>query len=78
MLLWPVAIGTGTACVAAQGLLTLLFAKWLPDGIYRREPAFLAHQIVAFPVMCLVAYIGTVAWFFPDEESQQMASTVVR
>lgn len=65
--LW-LAICVGTICLFLQGLLTLLFAKLLPDGWWRRQPGFLAHQVIALPFMCVVAYIGTAAWFSPDRE----------
>jgi len=57
------ALQVGLACIAAQGVLTLLFAKVLPDGFWARKPGFLAHQIIALPMMIIVAIIGTRAWF---------------
>ncbi|EOD11979.1 hypothetical protein EMIHUDRAFT_449548 [Emiliania huxleyi CCMP1516] len=70
-----VLFGTGLACATAQAFFTLLFARLLPDGIWRREPGFLAHQAVGLPLMLIVAGVGTVAWFFPDEASQKLAAT---
>lgn len=56
-----VALVAGCACAAAHLLLALLFSV-LPDGPWRRHPGFLAHRVVALPLMVLLAAIGTPAW----------------
>ena len=33
------------------------------EGFWSKQPAFIAHQFVAFPLMIYVTYTGTLAWF---------------
>jgi len=60
------ALYVGVACLVLQAILTLLFTKLLPDGWWRRQPGFLAHQIIALPLMLVVAWIGSSAWLASD------------
>jgi len=57
------ALYVGIACLLLQGLLTALFATLLPQGWWQRQPGFLAHQIIALPLMIYVASVGTARWF---------------
>lgn len=68
-------VGVGLLCVGAQVILALLFGRLLPDGIWRRQPGFLAHQIIGFPLMIVISVMGFQAWFFPDESSVATAAT---
>lgn len=62
--------GVGIGCLCAQGVLTIAFAKLLPEGgFYRNQPGFLAHQLVALPLMFFVAWVGTRAWFSERDAS---------
>lgn len=73
---WGLALSVGLVCLASQyALQSLLASTVLGDGWWRREPVFLAHQIIALPLMLLVAAIGTRAWFFPDEVDLSTGST---
>ena len=56
-------LGVGLACLAAQKLLELLLSR--TRGIWSKQPTFVAHQIVAFPLMLYVATVGCAAWFSP-------------
>ena len=51
-------LGTGIACAAAQCVLWLLFSFALGDGPWRREPGFTAHQVICFPLMIYLTYLG--------------------
>lgn len=64
-----IALFTGFGCLAAQGALQYLFARALPDGFWRRKPALVAHQLIALPLMFLVAAIGCRAWFSSARET---------
>lgn len=57
---------TGAACLLAQAALTLLFARVLPDGVWRQQPAFAAHQVVALFVMVVMSVLGCLAWWAPE------------
>ncbi|KAL1505102.1 hypothetical protein AB1Y20_008861 [Prymnesium parvum] len=72
---WSVALGTGAVCAALQAVLWLLFSRWLPDGVWRREPGFLSHQIIGLPLMVIITAIGAAAWFFPSDEATQLSAT---
>ena len=61
-----IAAVTGGVCLAAQAWFTLLFARLLPDGPWRSQPAFAAHQAVALPLMILVSVLGCMAWLAPE------------
>ena len=49
---------TGIACATAQCVLWLLFSFALGDGPWRREPGFTAHQVICFPLMIYLTYLG--------------------
>ena len=51
-------LSTGIACATAQCALWLLFTFALGDGPWRREPGFTAHQVVCFPIMIYLTYLG--------------------
>ena len=51
-------LSTGIACSTAQCVLWLLFTFALGDGPWRREPGFTAHQVVCFPLMIYLTYVG--------------------
>ena len=53
----------GLCCAIAQALLTLLFARM--PGFWSQKPAFVAHQVVALPLMLYVAYLGCAGWSRP-------------
>ena len=67
---------TGLLCLGSHLAGVLLFKHLLPDGAWRRHPQFLAHQMVALPLMLVCTYIGCAAWFFPGPEESATASTV--
>lgn len=66
-------LGVGLSCLGAQKLLDFLLSR--TPGFWSKQPTFVAHQIVAFPLMLYVASVGCAAWFsprpadhgFPDE-----------
>lgn len=66
-------VGLGLA--AAQLLLTALCASPL-GGFARRQPAFVAHQIITLPLMAYIACLGCSGWFFPTPEASALASTI--
>ena len=76
MLLSPTALGFGLGSLAAQALLSALLAV-LPAGPWREQPAYTAHQAIAFGVMVYVAMIGTWAWFWPDEQLIAASASVL-
>jgi len=51
-------LSVGAACAMAQCVLWLLFTFALGDGPWRREPGFTAHQVVCFPLMIYLTYLG--------------------
>jgi hypothetical protein len=61
----------GAVCLTAQCILTWLFTA--VPGFWRKQPAFVAHQLVALPLMLYVAYFGCTAWL-----SSRPASTEER
>lgn len=67
----------GLELLAAQLLLSLLFAKVLPHGPWTAEPGYTAHQVVCLPLMVYMAFTGCVAWFGSysglDAESRVLA-----
>ena len=67
---------TGLVCLGSHLIGVLLFKRILPDGAWRRHPQFLAHQMVALPLMLVCTYIGCSAWFWPSPEERVAASTV--
>mmetsp|Transcript_23944 Transcript_23944/g.35562 ORF Transcript_23944/g.35562 Transcript_23944/m.35562 type:complete len:308 (+) Transcript_23944:89-1012(+) len=71
--LTPIAILIGVTCLVAQIFLTLLLdkrifpRKW--QGPWNDLPGFTAHQLIAFPLMCILTYYGMRDWFYnPDKE----------
>ena len=70
------ALYVGVACLVLQAILTVLFAKLLPNGWWRRQPGFLAHQLIALPLMLVVAWIGTSAWFDADRPAGTAESRI--
>ena len=67
---------TGLVCLGSHLTGVLLFKHVLPEGTWRRHPQFLAHQMVALPLMLVCTYIGCAAWFLPSPEESAAASTV--
>ena len=67
---WDVVVCVGVSCLALQLALTSLFK--CVGGFWSREPSFLAHQVIAFPLMVFLAVVGGTAWF----ESISGASTL--
>ena len=55
---YGVLFSAGIACATAQCVLWLLFSLALGDGPWRREPGFTAHQVVCFPLMVYLTYLG--------------------
>ena len=76
MLVDTVVVVTGLICLVSHVASVVLFKYLLPDGAWRRHPQFLAHQVVALPLMVVCAWIGTKSWFFPTPEERLAASTV--
>ena len=70
------AIKVGAGLAAVQLLLGAILASPFASPIARREPAFIAHQLVTLPLMIYVSYLGCAGWFFPDEDAQELAATV--
>eukprot|EP00984_Skeletonema_dohrnii_P012102 scaffold4867_cov136-Skeletonema_dohrnii-CCMP3373.AAC.12 len=71
--LTPIAILIGVTCLVAQIFLTLLLdkrifpRKW--QGPWNDLPGFTAHQLIAFPLMCILTYYGMRDSFYnPDKE----------
>mmetsp|Transcript_26762 Transcript_26762/g.41211 ORF Transcript_26762/g.41211 Transcript_26762/m.41211 type:complete len:315 (+) Transcript_26762:92-1036(+) len=71
--LTPIAVLIGVTCLVAQIFLTLLLdkrifpRKW--QGPWNDLPGFTAHQLIAFPLMCILSYYGMRDWFYnPDKE----------
>lgn len=58
-----VALTTGLGCLGAQLGLYVLFAYVLPDGPWRKEPGFTAHQVIALPLVCFLTYVGGSAFY---------------
>ena len=71
-----VSIVTGLVCLGTHGASVLIFRYLLPDGAWRKHPQFLAHQVVALPLMVVCAWIGTAVWFFPTAEQAAAAASV--
>ena len=73
---WGLAIAVGVGCLALQFVLQwLCTSSLLPDGWWRKQPVFLAHQAIALPLMVYCAVVGTKAWFFPAAADVLTAST---
>eukprot|EP00985_Skeletonema_marinoi_P018532 scaffold10388_cov115-Skeletonema_marinoi.AAC.2 len=71
--LTPIAVLIGVTCLVAQIFLTLLLdkrifpRKW--QGPWNDLPGLTAHQLIAFPLMCILTYYGMRDWFYnPDKE----------
>jgi len=70
---YPILVASGVASLAAQVILTGVFAKMKP---FDKEPGFMAHQVVAFVLMVLLTVVGAKIWLFPDDEAGKIASTL--
>lgn len=57
-----IVLSVGLSCLCMQLILTVCF-KHLIVGIWSREPAFVAHQVIALPFMVYLAFVGGSAWF---------------
>jgi len=68
------AVIAGSVCAMVHIVCAALFAYVLPDGPWRKYPGFLAHRVVALPLMVVLGAIGTPAWM----RSQQMVTTTER
>ena len=69
------AVEVGIGLAVCQLLLTALCASPV-GGRARRQPAFVAHQLITLPLMVYVASIGSIGWFFPSPEDAALAATV--
>lgn len=79
--LTPLAIRIGVTCMAAQVTFTLLFnkrVKILPQGPWTHLTAFSAHQVVAFPLMVILTYVGWKDWFFDPNKDIEGATATSR
>lgn len=56
----------GAAFALSQATLAFLIAKFTPP-LWSQQAAFVAHQLIALPLMLYVAALGSVAWFSPRE-----------
>ena len=72
---YPTVQRVGIACAVTQCVLWVLFAKLLPNGPWRQEPGFTAHQLVCFPIMIYLAYSGFAAWYATDAKYALSAKT---
>ena len=52
----------GAGLLSAQVALWFIFAKLLPDGPWRAEPGFTAHQAIALPFVAYLAVVGLTTW----------------
>jgi hypothetical protein len=69
----PLVLNAGLFCLAAQGILHVLFAFVFPKGPWTEVPSFTAHQLVCLTLMIYVSYSGFVTWFFtPAPEGKFM------
>ena len=69
---YGLALRIGLLCLGVQLACTALF-KALPAGgsfDTTRFPVFLAHQVVALPLMILLTYMGCAAYYSPAADSQ--------
>ena len=62
---YETALIVGGCCAAVQLFCYLFFSTLAPDGPWRREPGFSAHQVVALPFMVYLTCVGAREWFFP-------------
>lgn len=63
-------IQVGLACLAAQTVLSAIFAYAVPgDGPWKQQPGFTAHQLVCFPLMVYLTLQGLVAWWYESDEA---------
>ena len=59
---YTLALYTGCICAVVHLLAAGLFAYVLPEGPWRKQPGFLAHRVVAIPLMLVLSWIGTPAF----------------
>ena len=57
-----VALVAGCTCASVHIVAACLFAFVLPDGWWRKQPGFLAHRVVAIPLMVVLSWVGTPAF----------------
>jgi len=63
----PIFLKVGATTAGVQVALRLLFAsKLVPAGPWQDEPGFTAHQVVCFPLMIFLTYLGWSTWFVDD------------
>jgi hypothetical protein len=74
-LLPPAALTAGLFALGSQLTLSALFAFILPQGPWTAQPAYTAHQAVAFVTMIYVTSVGAAAWFHPDAELLAASAT---
>jgi len=56
-------VAVGLACLCSQIVLWFAFTYVLPAGPWTSSPGFSAHQVVVFPLMIYMTYMGFVGWF---------------
>jgi len=60
----PFVMAVGCAAAATQvSLRALCRSELLPDGPWKQEPGFTAHQLICLPFMAYMTFIGTSTWF---------------
>lgn len=59
----PIVWQLGFSLMAAQCILSFLFAKVFPKGPWSDDPGFSAHQVICIPVMAYLTYQGFREWF---------------
>ena len=74
---YSVCLWVGLACAAAQVLLWIAFSFALGNGPWRQEPGFTAHQVVCFPLMIILAYLGVTNYYAPDDRFATPESRVL-
>lgn len=67
-LLPPLAVQVGLSCLAAQVILTGIFAVLLPAGPWTKLPGVTAHQVVCLPLMIYLAFQGFDIWFTQQDD----------
>ena len=69
VVLTPLVVQSGLACLGVHCLLYVLFAYVLPKGPWSELPSFTAHQVVCLPLMIAFTYAGFSFWFFSDKSN---------
>lgn len=69
------ALIVGGIASSAQIFFYCIFAYVLPDGIWRRDPGYLAHQVVCLPLMVFMSVVGVIGWWCPNEAAIEVSAT---